>query len=62
MRRIRQPHAPARRCGQLSHRLSSRRPVPPSVDILKKAKCDINPEVHVFVAAEIDADEREEEG
>ena len=27
MRRIRQPHAPARRCGQLSRWLSSRRPV-----------------------------------
>lgn len=32
-----------------------------AVDDLKKAKCDIIPEVHVFVAAEIDADEREEE-
>lgn len=32
-----------------------------AVDELKKAKCDIIPEVHVFVAAEIDADEREEE-
>ena len=32
-----------------------------AVDELKKAKCEIIPEVHVFVAAEIDADEREEE-
>ena len=32
-----------------------------AVDDLKKAKCEIIPEVHVFVAAEIDADEREEE-
>ena len=32
-----------------------------AVDELKKAKCDIIPEIHVFVAAEIDADEREEE-
>ena len=32
-----------------------------AVDDLKKAKCDIIPEVHVFIAAEIDADEREEE-
>jgi glutathione synthase/RimK-type ligase-like ATP-grasp enzyme len=32
-----------------------------AVDELKKAKCDTIPEVHVFVAAEIDADEREEE-
>ena len=32
-----------------------------AVDVLKKAKCDIIPEIHVFVAAEIDADEREEE-
>lgn len=32
-----------------------------AVDELKKVKCDVIPEVHVFVAAEIDADEREEE-
>ena len=32
-----------------------------AVDELKKVKCDIIPEIHVFVAAEIDADEREEE-
>ena len=32
-----------------------------AVDVLKKAKCEIIPEIHVFVAAEIDADEREEE-
>ena len=32
-----------------------------AVDDLKNAKCEIIPEVHVFVAAEIDADEREEE-
>lgn len=32
-----------------------------AVDNLKKAKCEIIPEIHVFVAAEIDADERETE-
>jgi len=32
-----------------------------AVDNLKKDKCEIIPEVHVFVAAEMDADEREEE-
>ena len=30
-----------------------------AIDNLKKAKCDIIPEVHVFVAAEMGADERE---
>lgn len=32
-----------------------------AVDNLKKDHCDIIPEVHVFVAAEMEADEREEE-
>ena len=32
-----------------------------AVDNLKKDKCPIIPEVHVFVAAEMDADEKEEE-
>ena len=32
-----------------------------AVDALKKAKCDIIPELHVFIAAEIDADEEEKE-
>lgn len=32
-----------------------------AVDQLKKAKCEIVPEVHVFVAADIEADEMEEE-
>ena len=32
-----------------------------AIDALKKAKCDIIPELHVFVAAKIDADETEEE-
>lgn len=31
-----------------------------AVDAIKKAKCDIIPEVHVFEAAEMDADEKEE--
>lgn len=31
-----------------------------AVDVLKKAKCDIIPEIHVFEAAEMDADEKEE--
>ena len=32
-----------------------------AIESLKKAKCDIIPELHVFVAAEMDADEDEEE-
>ena len=32
-----------------------------AVKALKEAKCEIIPEIHVFVAAEIDADEREYE-
>ena len=32
-----------------------------AIKALKDAKCEIIPELHVFVAAEIDADEREEE-
>lgn len=32
-----------------------------AIDAIKKAKCDIIPELHVFIAAEIDADEEEKE-